>query len=453
MQDASRTTHQQTMNATATDEHIMLVQTSASANANKFYELRLVGPTVHARWGRVGAEGQQTTYGGGMSTFNRKRREKERKGYVQVDVATAPSAGKDMRLREVAAKSLVTTDAAADPRVASLIDYLVAKNAHDIGVASGGKITVKDGSVQTPLGLLTQSAIGTARVTLAELQTATNGERIRLLERYMMTVPQSVGMSRGWQDRVLVTPQDFAEQATFLDQLEASLDVALAQSKAAAGDDDETTSDLFRFRLCPVDEAKLIDRITKKYRSTANAGHGYGVNSAKVRSVYTLTDSKRTVPFEKVSKEIGNVKELWHGSRAHNILSIMSKGLFIPPTYGSGIQIAGRMFGNGIYFSEQSTKSANYSRGGTWSSGTDNRWFMLLADVAMGNEFWPSKATGFSFGSGRYEDVYNGKITDDKGRRFNSVNVKAGTAGVRNHEAIVANLDQINLRYLVEFEG
>ena len=39
------------------------------------------------------------------------------------------------------------------------------------------------------------------------------------------------------------------------------------------------------------------------------------------------------------------------------------------------------------------------------------------------------------------------------GKPWNSTNVRPGNGGVRNHEAIVWNVDQIRVRYLCEFDG
>ena len=55
---------------------------------------------------------------------------------------------------------------------------------------------------------------------------------------------------------------------------------------------------------------------------------------------------------------VGNVQELWHGTRAGNLLSILRAGFTIPPA--NAPHVTGRMFGNGVYFSDQSTKSLNY---------------------------------------------------------------------------------------------
>ena len=71
----------------------MLVKTETNANNNKFYELKLDGDSVFARWGRVGAEGQSMTYAGGEATFDKKAREKQRKGYQEVEVIDGGNTG------------------------------------------------------------------------------------------------------------------------------------------------------------------------------------------------------------------------------------------------------------------------------------------------------------------------------------------------------------------------
>lgn len=112
----------------------------------------------------------------------------------------------------------------------------------------------------------------------------------------------------------------------------------------------------------------------------------------------------------------------------------------------------GRMFGDGVYFSDQSTKSLNYSIGrapGMMSTVQTDSTFMFVADVALGWEFRPH-AEGFTyFTNEALQKAHAGR--GRKGRPFTSINVKGGTCGVMNNEIIVWNTDQINLKYLVEF--
>jgi poly [ADP-ribose] polymerase len=115
-----------------------------------------------------------------------------------------------------------------------------------------------------------------------------------------------------------------------------------------------------------------------------------------------------------------------------NVLSILKRGLVMPNAL-STISTTGAMFGNGLYFSENSTKSLNYSYG-YWDGGNkDKNCYMFLVDVAMGREYVPS-------GPG------NGKQSG-----YDSCNAVPGRSGIVNHEAIVYRVSQANIRYLVEF--
>jgi len=109
--------------------------------------------------------------------------------------------------------------------------------------------------------------------------------------------------------------------------------------------------------------------------------------------------------------------------------------LIIPKS--SDAHCTGRMFGDGIYTSLQSSKALNYATNFWNKSGKANqRTFMFLTEVALGKMSEPKNRTG-SFPK----------------RGTNSTWVEAGTCGVMNHEAIVYDTAQINLKYLCEFEA
>jgi poly [ADP-ribose] polymerase 2/3/4 len=91
------------------------------------------------------------------------------------------------------------------------------------------------------------------------------------------------------------------------------------------------------------------------------------------------------------------------------------------------------MYGDGLYFSDQSTKALNYSHG-YWGGSQDNKCFMFLADVAMGKEHLASRGFGASYPVAGYDSTF----------------AKGGTA-VMNNEMIVYKTAQAKLKYLVEF--
>ena len=137
--------------------------------------------------------------------------------------------------------------------------------------------------------------------------------------------------------------------------------------------------------------------------------------------------------FEAKSAEIGNVKLHWHGTRASNLLSILKQGLIIPPA--SATQCTGRMFGNGIYGSEQSTKALNYATNYWNQSGDGNqRVYMLLCEFAMGKEY-------------AFKNSYRGALPKPG---HDSTYVKPGS-NVINQESIVYDPAQVRIKYLCEF--
>lgn len=429
----------------------MLVQVDGRGNHNKFYEVSLADSgQVTARWGRVGVAGQSMVKGHGEDVFRATVRAKERRGYQRVDVVdgSAPGRGhvlvKEV-LRRASMRGLAAPSAASDGRVTALIDRLVDVNAHEIGKLSGGQIQVKDGQVTTPVGLLSSNAIAEAMRLLAEMRKFGADVPLPLLERYLTLVPQAVPRQAGWYADFFSKVTTFDQQDVFLTQLRDSVAFAVKQSVQAAqvADDADVPDDLFRMRLKPVDDAKVIAELEAWYVSSAKRGHRS--STLRLVNVYELDDPSGKARVAARQAKVGNVRRMWHGTRAFNVLSILSNGLVVPRASAS--HVTGRMFGDGVYFSETSTKALNYSHG-YWSGARESRCFMLVADVAMGWEYRPSAGWG-----ARWSDIHSGRVVDAAhgGRRYDSVNVKAGTAGVVNHEAIVWDTDQVALRYLCEF--
>jgi poly [ADP-ribose] polymerase len=109
----------------------------------------------------------------------------------------------------------------------------------------------------------------------------------------------------------------------------------------------------------------------------------------------------------------------------------LKNGYIIPKASGS-IAITGRMFGDGIYFSDQSTKSLNYASG-YWGGGRSQRCFMIFNDVAMGREHIPRSSI---------RSIPRG---------YDSCFAKAGQSGVMNNEMIVYRTSQVKPTFLCEF--
>lgn len=136
-----------------------------------------------------------------------------------------------------------------------------------------------------------------------------------------------------------------------------------------------------------------------------------------------------------------NVLPGWHGTRRANMIGITTKGLLIRP---SGVAHAGSMYGDGIYWATNSTKSINYCdvRGSYWAQGSNKTAYLFLADIAFGNQ----KVVG---GSHFY--------TKQNIAPAHSVWAKAGgNTGLYNDELITytptGKGQQHKIRYIIEFE-
>ncbi|WP_234713684.1 WGR domain-containing protein [Mycolicibacterium conceptionense] len=426
-------------------ETIMLVQVNTAGNNNKFYELsKMPDGTTFARWGRVGGGAQSRTYPG-HSSFETKLREKQRKGYTEFDggrtVATVSAAA----TRHADMNRLVATGlfpAGAPTTSKNLIADLIASNRHAIGTATGGKITVSDsGAVTTALGPVSLAQIAVARRELATLRSGYSRDAV---EKYLTLIPQRI---KNVRETDWVTPSWCRDQDDLLDALES----AVAMSAASAGDDRDDAPEPsidFRHTLTELDKSSdEFARIAAKFDRSRNTMHA--ANRLALRRVWLLDDAQSPA-WEKRKTELKHSRELWHGTTTGNVLSILRTGLICPPSNAGAYNTTGRMFGDGVYFSDQSTKSLNYAIGsapGQYGRSADTgKPLMFLSDVVMGRECRSDSAI-----SGHALVNRSRTGSDEKGRSFDSIFVRGGHCGVRNNEMIVWRTEQIKLTHLCEF--
>ena len=419
------------------------ILTDVVDNHNKFWNITLNGTSVKTQWGRVGEEGASkpfphTSEYQAEAFFDKKCREKEKKGYKLQRTIDNGSTGSKIIVSsnlESIAKSQIRTNS---PELDNLISYLAKTNAHSILAQTSMSYNDTTGLFSTPLGIVTKDAIDEARdllIKIGDLVNAQDYDNSRfsgLLNNYLMIVPQDIGRRK--PDPRVMYPDLFAvqNQNTVLDSLEASLQVAL-QPK-----DDGTPvieqEKVFDVKLHIVQDGTVIDRIKRKYNSTRQSMHAcYGL---EVKKVFDIEIGHMKQTFESRGKSVGNVQELWHGTKINNVLSILAKGMMIPKS--SSPHVTGRMFGDGWYASDQSTKSLNYAYGAApgQKSGISKDTFMFLNDIALGKQYIPN-----STGYGRNYPMPG----------YDSVFAKAGVSGVMNNEFIVYDLAQVNPTYLVQF--
>lgn len=426
------------------------IKSDVNNNNNKWWTVQLFDDqTVVTKWGRVGDSGQSKSFpNAGSSFLEKKCREKEsaRNGeipYRKLNVigdagiaTTTKTCTPVSAIKEIAKKQIKTNN----PTVTKLIEYFAKVNAHQISTATGGKITYNDttGLFSTPLGIVTQDNIDEANRILTDIGDFVADKKYpdkmgSLTNDYMMLIPQNIGHARldireFWADLGKVQ-----YQKQILDNLQASLVSATSTPNTKTADVPEQK--VFDCQLHLVEDGNQIDRIRSLYRKTRQSMHQCA--HLDVKAVYAITINTVSSAFDRDGAKMSNIWELWHGTRSSNCLSILRAGLVIPPESSS--HCTGRAFGDGLYFSDQSTKSLNYAFG-AWGSGSrDNNCFMFLANVAMGRFYEP-----------RY--TFDGK--PPKG--FDSTFAQRGKVDINNgkllnNEMIVYRVSQCNLKHLIEF--
>lgn len=243
-----------------------------------------------------------------------------------------------------------------------------------------------------------------------------------LLEEYLTLVPQKVSGKAGWEHDFLSTPTKIAAQWSLLGALGSAFVVHL----------NPTAQPSFRYSISRLEDRREVERVSALFARTRNDRHR-GTRDLRIKAVYVLTDTtERQQAYGRRAAMIGGEQQLWHGTAAANVLSILAGGLVVPRSASHG-----RMFGNGVYLAEQSSKATGYAGTGVWGNGgVDEDHFVFLADVALGRTLRPATREEALRACG--------------GDAYDSIVVAGGTCGVRNSETIVWDTEQINLRYLVE---
>ena len=458
-------------------KYLMLVKTDSKENNNKFYELTVTtSGEITARYGRVGVEGVKIVVGSSMKDFYSKAKSKISKGYYPVNVINTVNGSNSKTLLDIAKFDLIKNKD-EEAELEKLIKELIEHNKYEITTMSGGQINISDdGLVKTQLGVLDLSSIISGRKKLDSIQeiikkivTQDNWDKyietsnisflkydenklpeeyFDLLNSYFKLIPQEVNVNQGrnWGKTIFIQERYcFTKQYDFLNKLEESVLAyeALAKKEHKNVTEDENYEPVFDFKIEIETDKKVIKQINDLFNSTKNSIHTS--NNLKLKRIYKLTNDQMKERFDKKADK-GNIQLYWHGSLKFNILSILRQGLIIPKQ-NSNYTFNGRMFGDGVYFSDQSTKALNYASG-YWNNRNEKNCFMFLSDVIMGKVCMADKVN-----TGRFP-VYPIKGYDSvmaNGGKINMTN-SGHKSNLRNNEMIVYDLDQINLRYLCEFE-
>ena len=397
-----------------------LIFTDLAANNNKFWHGDIDGTTVKTNWGRVGDNGQFKDYPftnvySAEAKLQSLVNGKLRKGYTRQ--ATMGSGTTTMtsatNIKSVAATQIKHN---GNKETVDLIDFLVTRNIHAIE----GTTTIRyvNGGLQTPLGPVTPEGLDQASRILVDIASQT-GDFGRLANEYLRIVPRVIGR-RG------ADPHELFGSAA---RLKEENDLLTALRAVVVTDD---VGQVFKTSLEIVDATSIdFKAIDKAFRNSMNRNHASA--SLRLSRVWAMEIEDAASAFQ---ADLKPVQKLWHGTKDANLLSIL-KGGYVIPGRSSSIAVTGRMFGDGVYFSDQSTKSLNYATGsapGQRSHMGSQRKFMIFNDVAMGRIYKAPRPFSGGCPVG-----------------YDSCFAEAGKSGVMNNEMIVYKTSQVNPRFLCEF--
>lgn len=417
-------------------------------NCNKFYDMTLdASGQIIAKYGRVGQSGQKKIYSGGEVKFNSLLRAKIKKGYREAELERKSESGSSVVVKGNAIDVALEQIAYSDNESKELIKRIASANIHNIVGNTNITYDEKDGLFKTPLGIVKKNAVLKAMELLDKIKTILDKNAISVKDEerldylnteYFYLIPNKVKNAR--EKRFLIySKENWKKQkhvcTSLLDTLELLEELKSGKKELKEEAEKNDLPKVFDVNIEHIKDKTTLDEIINMYEKSKNDMHGKRVKNSKVLNIYRISLSSQQKAFDKAEKEIGNVHLLWHGTRVANALSIMSKGLLMPKS--SPGQKIGAMFGDGLYFANQSSKSLQYCDGLFWASGTNSKdkIYMFLASVAVGKSQVPTGMTRKKPASG-----------------YNSYWAKAGKSGVRNDEIIVFKPEQVRLDYLLEIK-
>lgn len=404
-----------------------LIYTTLEENSNKFWEGERKGPAVSYRWGRVGEAGGASTKHLGSDDqaqrdLDRTAAAKLKKGYTHQ--ATVGGAAPVTGSLGAIARQQIRHGSCAE--TGKLIDFLVKRNIHAIEGATTLKWTGK--GFTTPLGPVTAAGIDQAEAVLGCIDAKIDGSADLSVDvnAYLRLVPMHVKRNTRDARTIFHGRAVVQEQYALLDALRAVLKDAEQAGSADA-------PEVFSTQLALVDPAAAeFAKVRRRFIHSVNDRH-QAASAMTLKAAWQVQVAGADEAFAADGARVGNVMELWHGTTDGNLLSLLKTGYKIV-SRGSAARVTGRMFGDGLYFSDQSTKALNYAIGG-WGAGRSARAFMLLNEVAMGKSYVPS-----------------GPFSGGCRPGYDSTFAKGRQSGVLNNEMIVYRASRVRPIFLCEFE-
>ena len=426
-------------------ENVALNFFDPQKNSNKFYIAELhvskagLGYSFYASHGRVGSKGKElaqsfATLQEAEKAYNTKVKSKLRGGYTKTDLATIAQGSSNAKdkinvdaLQGVVDVSQIKATSSLDSAVESFIKHIYAEADQAISVALTGSTKT---DIRAPLGHLGVAGITKGREILYHInKLLLLGDKFGAekcsIEYYRVIprkLPSNVKVDRSW---VLDDQRKVAKELDILSLYEDMLKVL--PISGVSNIDQKYYALNTDIRL--VQDKETMGYLVDKVTSTHASNHNF-----RLKVVRAFEVNLKNAP--QFNDSVGNVVRLFHGSRSANMVGILSSHLKMPNDLGGSVVKTGAMFGPGLYFASNSTKSANYAFGSF--GGRANKFktaFLMIVEVAMGNVHKVTSPHNFLRPPNGYHSVMGCKGLN-----------------LLNNEFIVYNPNQARIRYIVEVE-
>lgn len=317
------------------------------------------------------------------------------KKYVPVDLAQAKIGSTEaqniVETDKLGSKAQITINApnittapqkTMDNRVSSFLTHIYYEAGH--AVRSYLNTGALKSTIDNPLGTLSQAQLDIGVEILEEIRKTMLSSKdyqqlMSLTSGFYTAIPQQVSRRPDWN--VLCINTDEKLNSAF-DLIELLGDVKGVQNTFHATSTDWDRYENIGANIVPIEKHDPIyKKIEKGVLDSRSSYHQF--SHIHITDIYDIRvkSQKDTGWFD--PKHYGNVQPLYHGSRNANILGIMSKGLLLRPP---GVVITGSMFGAGLYFGSNSSKSLQYSTA-NWGRTLNGKTeiYIFVCSVALGN--------------------------------------------------------------------
>ncbi len=392
-----------------------LVKIEIGENNNKFYRMIPNGSSFEVQYGRIGNTYQTDSYP--IERWDSQLKSKLKKGYIDQTHLVSELSVKVVSKEYSEIKNAFI--AKIVERLQTMAKIAVAEN-YTISSNSVTKKMVEE--AQNILNILSmQKDIDNFNRNLLEL--------FRTIPRKMKKVSENLA----------VTKNDFSEIVQREQDLLDVMKSQVVQNKVLENDVESNDTKQTILEALGLEIKEITDAENREIKQLL------GSSAHKFYQAWKVVNKKTQKVFDEfVAKEnIKNRKLLYHGSRSENFWSIINNGLLLRPN----AVITGKMFGNGIYLSNDADKSLGYTSlgGSRWANGNQQSGFMALYDTAYGKAY-----DVYSF-DGSYNGFDYNRL-QQKCLGANCLHAHGGTGMLRKDEIVVYKEEQLTIKYLIELK-